>query len=83
LAVLVGSDITVSLVKTSLRAHCCHPQASSGSFNTDRVEEWTIQDLGALGEFVGSIAVLATLACIAVRSKRRTLGILNQPSVGM
>jgi hypothetical protein len=45
--------------------------------------DWTIQNLGALGEFVGSIAVLATLACIAVRSKRRTLGILNQPSVGM
>ena len=32
--------------------------------------EWTVQDLGALGEFIGAIAVVATLAYLAVQVRR-------------
>ena len=32
--------------------------------------EWTIQDLGAAGEFMGSIAVLITLIYLAVETKQ-------------
>jgi hypothetical protein len=34
--------------------------------------EWTIQDLGALGEFVGAIAVVVTLAYLAVQIRQNT-----------
>ena len=32
--------------------------------------EWTIQDLGALGEFLSSVAVLATLVYLAVQVRQ-------------
>ena len=32
--------------------------------------EWSIQDLGALGEFVGSVAVLATLVYVALQIRQ-------------
>ena len=31
--------------------------------------EWSIQDLGAIGEFVGSLAVLLTLGYLAVQTR--------------
>ncbi len=38
----------------------------------------TIQDLGALGEFFGSIAVLATLVYLALQTRQNTLAISAQ-----
>ncbi len=38
----------------------------------------TIQDLGALGEFFGSIAVLATLVYLALQTRQNTLAIVAQ-----
>ncbi len=35
----------------------------------------TIQDLGALGEFLGSIAVLATLVYLALQTRQNTMAI--------
>ncbi len=35
----------------------------------------TIQDLGALGEFFGSIAVLATLVYLALQTRQNTMAI--------
>ena len=35
----------------------------------------TIQDLGALGEFFGSIAVLATLVYLALQTRQNTVAI--------
>ena len=34
--------------------------------------DWTIQDLGALGEFVGSIGVIVTLVYLAVQIRQNT-----------
>ncbi len=38
----------------------------------------TIQDLGALGEFFGSIAVLATLVYLALQTRQNTMAIAAQ-----
>ena len=38
----------------------------------------TIQDLGALGEFLGSIAVLATLVYLALQTRQNTMAISAQ-----
>ena len=38
----------------------------------------TIQDLGALGEFLGSIAVLATLVYLAMQTRQNTMAIAAQ-----
>jgi len=38
----------------------------------------TIQDLGALGEFFGSIAVLATLVYLALQTRQNTMAISAQ-----
>ncbi len=38
----------------------------------------TIQDLGALGEFLGSIAVLATLIYLALQTRQNTMAIAAQ-----
>ncbi len=38
----------------------------------------TIQDLGALGEFFGSIAVLATLIYLALQTRQNTMAIASQ-----
>ncbi len=38
----------------------------------------TIQDLGALGEFLGSIAVLATLIYLALQTRQNTAAIAAQ-----
>ncbi len=38
----------------------------------------TIQDLGALGEFLGSIAVLATLIYLALQTRQNTMAISAQ-----
>ena len=38
----------------------------------------TIQDLGSLGEFLGSIAVLATLIYLALQTRQNTLAISAQ-----
>ncbi len=38
----------------------------------------TIQDLGALGEFLGSIAVLATLVYLALQTRQNTMAIRAQ-----
>ena len=38
----------------------------------------TIQDLGSLGEFFGSIAVLATLIYLAMQTRQKTLAIRAQ-----
>ncbi len=35
----------------------------------------TIQDLGALGEFLGSIAVLATLIYLTLQTRQNTVAI--------
>ena len=35
----------------------------------------TIQDLGALGELLGSVAVLATLVYLALQTRQNTLAI--------
>ena len=41
----------------------------------------TIQDLGALGEFLGSIAVLATLVYLALQTRQNTMAIGAQLDV--
>ena len=41
----------------------------------------TIQDLGALGEFLGSIAVLATLVYLAFQTRQNTMAISAQLDV--
>jgi hypothetical protein len=38
----------------------------------------TIQDLGALGEFLGSIAVLVTLGYLALQTQQNTMAISAQ-----
>ena len=38
----------------------------------------TIQDLGALGELLGSIAVLATLVYLALQTRQNTMAIAAQ-----
>ncbi len=38
----------------------------------------TIQDLGALGELLGSVAVLATLVYLALQTRQNTLAIAAQ-----
>ncbi len=38
----------------------------------------TIQDLGALGELLGSIAVLATLIYLALQTRQNTMAIAAQ-----
>ncbi len=38
----------------------------------------TIQDLGALGELLGSIAVLATLVYLALQTRQNTMAIASQ-----
>ncbi len=35
----------------------------------------TIQDLGAIGELLGSVAVLATLVCLALQTRQNTMAI--------
>ncbi|MEJ2130828.1 MAG: hypothetical protein P8Y95_04210 [Gammaproteobacteria bacterium] len=40
--------------------------------------EWTIQDLGAIGEFVGAIAVVVTLAYLAVQIRQNTAAMRAQ-----
>ena len=42
----------------------------------------TIQDLGALGEFLGSIAVLATLVYLALQTRQNTAAIAMIPLAG-
>ncbi len=41
----------------------------------------TIQDLGALGELLGSVAVLATLIYLALQTRQNTMGIAAQLDV--
>ncbi len=41
----------------------------------------TIQDLGAIGELLGSIAVLATLVYLALQTRQNTLAIGAQLEV--
>ena len=38
----------------------------------------TIQDLGALGEFIGSVAVLATLVYLTLQTRQNTMAISSQ-----
>ncbi len=38
----------------------------------------TIQDLGSLGEFLGSIAVLVTLVYLAFQTRQNTIAIAAQ-----
>jgi len=40
--------------------------------------DWSIQDLGAVGELVGSIAVLATLVYLAIQTKQTQKIVLGQ-----
>ena len=54
-----------------LDAALCTPQPECGQIGFSQQEEsmtMTIQDLGALGEFFGSIAVLATLVYLALQT---------------
>ena len=37
--------------------------------------EWSIQDLGAIGEFVGAIAVVVTLAYLAIQIRQNTASV--------
>ncbi len=39
----------------------------------------TIQDLGALGELLGSVAVLATLIYLALQTRQNTMAIRVYP----
>ena len=41
-------------------------------------DDMTIQDLGALGEFLGSIVVLVTLGYLALQTRQNTLAIAAQ-----
>ena len=36
--------------------------------------EWTVQDLGALGEFIGAVTVIATLLYLAVQVRHARAG---------
>jgi hypothetical protein len=41
--------------------------------------DWTIQDLGAIGEFVGAIVVVVTLVYLVLQIRQNTLSIRSNP----